>query len=92
VYIASISPSKWDRWREDCVVIQADIYDCLVLLTESPTAKKTAWEETSTLHVAYGPMIERIKHLMSHDLLVMMLLHDFLSRHIAPLRGRARPA
>jgi hypothetical protein len=37
-------------------------------------------------------MIERIKHLMSHDLLVMMLLHDFLSRHIAPLRGRARPA
>jgi hypothetical protein len=42
--------------------------------------------------VAFGPMIERIKHLTSHGLSMMMVLHDFLSRHIAPLQGHARPA
>jgi hypothetical protein len=60
-YIAPISLGKWDRWWEDWVVIHADIHDCLVLPTESLTAKKIAWEETPKLHVAYGPMIERIK-------------------------------
>jgi hypothetical protein len=41
--------------------------------------------------VAYGPMIERIKHLMSHGLPMMMVLHDFLSRRITPLHDHARP-
>jgi hypothetical protein len=59
--------------------------------TESLTSKKTTWEEAPKLHVAYGPMIERIKHLMSHGLLMMMVLHDFLSRRITPLHDRARP-
>jgi hypothetical protein len=90
-YIAPISFDKWDHWREDWVVIRADVHSRLVLPTESPTAKKTTWEETPKLHVAYGLMIERIKHLMSHGLSTMMMLHDFLSRHIAPLQDRARP-
>jgi hypothetical protein len=60
-YIAPISLGKWDRWWEDWVVVQADIHDRLVLTTESLTAKKTTWEETLKLHMAYGPMIERIK-------------------------------
>jgi hypothetical protein len=57
--IAPISPSKWDHWREDWVVVCAIIRNHLVLPTESPTAKKTTWEETLKLHVAYGPVIER---------------------------------
>jgi hypothetical protein len=61
------------------------------VLTESSTAKKTTWEETPNLHMAYGPMIERIMYLMSHGLLVMMVLHDFLSRRITPLQDCARP-
>jgi hypothetical protein len=48
-------------------------------------AKKTASEETPMLHVAYGHMIERIKHLTSCGLSAMMVLHDFLSRRILPL-------
>jgi hypothetical protein len=32
-----------------------------------------------------------IKHLMSHDLMAIMVLHDFLSRRITPLQNRARP-
>jgi hypothetical protein len=91
-YITPISSGKWDRWREDWVVVRADIHDRLVLSTESPTAKKTAWEETSRLHMAFRPVIKRIKHLMSYGLSMMMVLHDFLSRHIAPLQDCTYPA
>jgi hypothetical protein len=58
-YIAPISSGKWDRWREDWVVVCAIVRNRLVLPTESPTAKKTTWEETLKLHVAYGHVIER---------------------------------
>jgi hypothetical protein len=62
-YIAPINSDKWDGWREDWVVVWADAHDRLVLPTESPTTKKTAWEEILRLHVAFGLVIERIKHL-----------------------------
>jgi hypothetical protein len=71
------------------VVVRSDVHDRLALLTESLTAKRNAWEEAPKLHVAYGPVIERIKHLTSHGLSVMMVLHDFLSRCITPLQDRA---
>jgi hypothetical protein len=61
--------------------MRVDINDRLTLPTEFPK-----------LHVAYRAMIERIKHLMRNGLLVMMVLHDFLSRRIAPLQDRAHPA
>jgi hypothetical protein len=73
------------------VIVRADVHDCLALLTETLTTKRNAWEETPKLHVAFGLVIERIKNLTSHDLSVMMVLHDFLSRSIAPIQGCARP-
>jgi hypothetical protein len=92
VYIAPISSGKWDHWREDWVVVRDGVHNRLVLPIEPTMAKKTAWVETPKLHVAYEPMVERIKHLMTHGLSVMMVLHDFLSRCIAPLQDRACPA
>jgi hypothetical protein len=92
VYIAPISSDKWDHWREDWVVIRVDVHDRLVLPTESPMTKKTAWEETSRLHVAFGPVIERIKHLTSHGLSTMMVLHDFLLKRITALQDHTRLA
>jgi hypothetical protein len=74
------------------VVVWADVHDRLVLPTKSPTPKKATWEETSKLHMAFMPMIERIKHLTSHGLLATMVLHNFLSRRITPLQDCARPA
>jgi hypothetical protein len=68
----------------------ADVHDHLALLIESPTAECSDWEEAPKLNVAYGPVIERIKHLMSHGLSVMMVLHDFRLRCIAPLQDCAR--
>jgi hypothetical protein len=37
-YIAAVSPSKWDRWREDWVIVRADPHDRLVLPTRAPTS------------------------------------------------------
>jgi hypothetical protein len=91
VYITPISSDKWDRWREDWVVVWANIHNWLVISTESPTTKNVTWEETPKLHVAYGPVIERIKHLTSHGLSAMIVLHDFLSRRIAHVQDHARP-
>jgi hypothetical protein len=85
VYIVPISPSKWDCWREDWMIVRADVHDLLVLPTKSRTARRNDWEEVPKLHRAYEPMIERIKHLTSHSLTVIMVLHDFLSRCITPL-------
>jgi hypothetical protein len=62
-----------------------------VLPTESLTAKRIDWEEALKLHRAYEPVIERIKHLTSHGLTAMMVLHDFQLRRITPLQDRARP-
>jgi hypothetical protein len=92
MYVAPISSDKWDHWREDWVVIRVDVHDRLVLPTESPMTKKTAWEETSRLHVAFGPVIERIKHLTSHGLSTMMVLHDFLLKRITALQDHTRLA
>jgi hypothetical protein len=61
-----------------------------VLPSESPTGRCNDWEEVLKLHRAYEPMIERIKHLTSHGLTSIMVLHDFLLRHIAPLQDHAR--
>jgi hypothetical protein len=74
------------------VIVRSDIHDRLALPTESSMIKRNTWEETPKLHVAFEPMIERIKHLTSHNLLAMMLLHDFLSRHITPLQDCAHQA
>jgi hypothetical protein len=90
-YIGPISLSKWDRWREDWVIIRANIHDRMVLPTESPTAKHSNWEEVPKPHWAYEPVIERVKHLTSHGLTSMMVLHDFLSRCITPLQDCAHP-
>jgi hypothetical protein len=87
-YIVPISSDKWDRWREDWVIVRVNVHDRLVLSTEAPTVKKGAWEETPRLNVAFRPVIERIKHLMSHGLSAMMVLHDCLSRRIAALQAQ----
>jgi hypothetical protein len=38
-YIVPINPGKWSRWREDWVIIWANIHDRLVLPTEALMGK-----------------------------------------------------
>jgi hypothetical protein len=41
VYITALSPSKWDHWRENWVIVQADAQDRQVLPTAAPIAHRS---------------------------------------------------
>jgi hypothetical protein len=72
--------------------MHVDAQDRLVLPTEAPTGKRDSWVEVPRLSVPFTPVVEQIKLLVGRDLTSMMVLFDFLSRRIAPLQMRVRPA
>jgi hypothetical protein len=43
VYIATLTPGKWDSWRDDLVIMQAEVYDWLVLPTAVPMGHRIGW-------------------------------------------------
>jgi hypothetical protein len=59
-YIASLTPGKWDWWREDWVIVQPDIHNRLVLSSGVTTGKHSDWERVPTLPRAYESMVKRI--------------------------------
>jgi hypothetical protein len=42
-YIAFVSPSRWERWREDWALVQANVHDWLALPVGGPTLDRTEW-------------------------------------------------
>jgi hypothetical protein len=40
-YLATISPNRWERWRENWVLVQADAHEWLTLSTAAPTRSGT---------------------------------------------------
>jgi hypothetical protein len=48
-------------------------------------------EHDLLLEPAFNPMLGRIRILAEIGLSSMMVLHDFLSKHITPLHDRSRP-
>jgi hypothetical protein len=40
-YIAPVSPGRWERWREDWALVQADVHDRLTLPVGGPTLDRT---------------------------------------------------
>jgi hypothetical protein len=39
-YIAALSPGRWERWREDWVLVQTDAHERLMLPTAAPTTSR----------------------------------------------------
>jgi hypothetical protein len=72
--------------------VWADVHDRLVLPSGAPTGKRGDWERVPTLQRAYEPMVKRIQLLVNQRLSSMMVLFNFLSKRIALLQVRARPA
>jgi hypothetical protein len=85
-YIAPLTPGKWDRWREDWVIVKTDAHDWLDLPTDAPTGERSYQERVLDLQSAYDPVVKRIQFLAETGLTSMMVLFDFLSRPIAPLQ------
>jgi hypothetical protein len=42
-YIVPISPGRWERWREDWALVQADVHDRLTLPVDGPTLDRIEW-------------------------------------------------
>jgi hypothetical protein len=86
--ITSVSPGRWERWREDWVLVQVDAHDWLALPVDAPTLDRTEWVKDPSLESGFNPMLDRIQYLAENGLTSLMVLYDFLSRHLTPLQDR----
>jgi hypothetical protein len=92
-YIAPVSPGRWERWREDWALVQADVHDRLALPVGGPTLDRTEWGKDLALEPGFDPVLDRIQYLAKNGLTSLVVLHDFLSKRLAPLQDRShRPA
>jgi hypothetical protein len=92
-YIAPVSLGRWERWREDWVLMQADANDRLVIPAAAPTLNRAEWGKDPGLESGFDPVLDQIQYLVESGLTSLMVLHDFLSRRLPPLQDRAtRPA
>jgi hypothetical protein len=73
--------------------MQADAHDRLMIPTAAPTLNRTEWGKDLGLESGFDPVLDRIQYLAESGLTSLMVLHDFLSRRLAPLQDQAtRPA
>jgi hypothetical protein len=84
-YIIALSPDRWERWREDWVLVQTDAHEWLMLPTAAPIAPCIHWEQDTNLEPIFNPVLGRIQILAEGGLTSMMVLHDYVSKCIAPL-------
>jgi hypothetical protein len=73
--------------------VQADAHDRLVIPAVAPTLDRAEWGKDPGLESGFDPVLDRIQYLAESGLTSLMVLHDFLSKRLAPLQDRAtRPA
>jgi hypothetical protein len=85
-YITPVSLGSWERWREDWVLMQANAHDRLVIPAATPTFNRAEWGKDPGLEPGFDPVLDRIQYLAESGLTSLMVLHDFLSRRLAPLQ------
>jgi hypothetical protein len=55
-YLTALSPNRWEHWREDWVLLQADTHEWL---TRAPPPHVN-WEQDPDLELAYNLVLGRI--------------------------------
>jgi hypothetical protein len=88
-YITPVSPCRWEWWREDWALVQANVHDRLALPVGSPTLDHTEWGKDPSLEPSFDPVLDRIQYLAENGLTSLMVLHDFLSKRLVPLQDRS---
>jgi hypothetical protein len=88
-YIAPVSPGRWERWREDWALVQADIHDQLALPIGDLTPDRTELGKDPGLEPGFDPMLDQIQHLAKNGLTSLMVLHDFVPKCLAPQQDRS---
>jgi hypothetical protein len=84
-YIVLIFPDRWERWREDWALVQADAHDRLALPVGGPTLNRTEWGKDLGLEPGFDPVLERIQNLAKNGITSLIVMHDFLSKCLTPL-------
>jgi hypothetical protein len=87
-YITPISPGRWEQWREDWALVQADVHDRLALPIGGLTLDRTDSEKDTDLELGFDPVLDRIQYLAKNGLTSLLVLHDFLSKRLTPLQDR----
>jgi hypothetical protein len=59
-YIAPVSPGRWEHWREDWALMQADAHDWLVIPAAAPTLDRAEWGKDPGLESGFDPVLDRI--------------------------------
>jgi hypothetical protein len=59
-YIAHVSPGRWEQWREDWALVQADVHDRLTLPVGGPTLDRTEWGKDPDLEPGFDPVLHQI--------------------------------
>jgi hypothetical protein len=59
-YITPISPGRWERWREDWALVQADVHNWLALPIGGLTLDRTEWGKDPGLEPGFDPVLDRI--------------------------------
>jgi hypothetical protein len=90
-YITALSPDRWERWREDWVLVQIDAHEQLMLSSTMPMAPRVHWEQDLGLEPVFNPVLGRIRILTEDGLTSMMVLHNYVPKHITPLQEHTRP-
>jgi hypothetical protein len=80
-----VSPGRWERWREDWALVQADVHDWLALLVDGPTLNHTERGKDHGLELGFNLVLDQIQYLAKNGLTSLMVLHDFLSKRLTPL-------
>jgi hypothetical protein len=60
-YIAALSPGRWERWRDDWVLVQTDAHERLMLPTAAPMTLHVHWEQDSGLETIFNHVLGRIR-------------------------------
>jgi hypothetical protein len=91
-YIVSIFLGRWERWRGDWALMQADVHDLLTLPVAAPTLDRAKWVKDPGLESGFDPVLDQIWYLAKNSLTLLMVLHDFMSKRLTPLQDQPRPA
>jgi hypothetical protein len=71
--------------------VHADAHDRLVLLAATSTLDCVEWWKDPGLESGFDPMLDQIWYLVENGLTSLMVLHDFMSKRLAPLLDRPHP-
>jgi hypothetical protein len=77
-YIAPVFPGRWERWREDWALVQADVHDRLTLPVDGSTLDHIEWGKYLSLEPGFDPVLDRIQYLIENGVTSLMVLHVFL--------------